>query len=423
MGGAVLFRCGTGGFIRARQPVFYIRLFCVCFYIRVLHNFFEVVAMSNAPLSVRKAVEGLEPYVPGKSIDEIRQLYGLDNIIKMASNENPLGASPLVQKALARAAGQVFRYTQSGNPRLAHAVGAAHGVGPECVVLGNGSDEVIDLLIRCKAEPGVHNIVTFKPCFSLYPIQGKLCGVETRRIPLNDDFTFDWAKLLAAVDENTALVFVTTPDNPSGYCPPVEQVEALAKALPKSALLVIDEAYMDFAASGADGLESGLERYSLLPRIKQFDNVAILRTFSKSYGLAGLRLGYGIMPAPLAEYLCRARPPFSVNILAEAAGLAALGDMDFRKATLAAVHAGRGYLSRELQACGFKVYPSLSNFIMVGLPADAKLDADGLFGALLRRGIIIRQLKSYGLPQLLRISVGNEHENREFVKAVHELLG
>ena len=376
----------------------------------------------NKACRVRQAVEGFEPYAPGRSIDEIRELYGLNRVIKLASNENPLGASPLVQKAIQRAAGGVFRYTQSGTPRLTAAIAARHGVDPACVVTGNGSDEVIDLLIRCKAEPGLHNVVTFDPCFSLYPLQSRLCGVELRQAKLNDDFTFNWEALLALFDENTALVFVTTPDNPSGYCPPVAEVAALAEKLPQDALLVIDEAYMDFAAADKGRDNARISEFSLLPEIDSYRNIAVLRTFSKSFGLAGLRLGYGIMPAELADYLCRVRPPFSVNILAEAAGLAALQDGAFRQATLLAVEEGRAYLSALLATLNCKVYPSHSNFIMFGLPQNASLSPDGFFQALLQRGIIIRQLKSYRLPRLMRISVGNMDENRTFIEATRELL-
>lgn len=378
--------------------------------------------MKSDACQVRRAVQGFEPYSPGRSIDEIRELYGLDTVIKLASNENPLGASPLVQKAVQRAASGVFRYTQSGTPRLAAAIAAHHGTDPACVVTGNGSDEVIDLLIRCKAEPGLNNVVTFDPCFSLYPLQTRLCGVELRQAKLNPDFTFNWAGMRALIDENTALVFVTTPDNPSGYAPPVAELAALAESLPQGALLVIDEAYMDFAAASQGENNAKISEFSLLPRIAEYGNIAVLRTFSKSWGLAGLRLGYGIMPAELADYLCRVRPPFSVNILAEAAGLAALEDKDFRRATLLAVEEGRAYLAGELAALGCKVYPSHSNFIMFGLPENSALSPDGLFEALLRRGLIIRQLKSYKLPQFLRVSVGNSDENHALISAMRDLL-
>lgn len=369
----------------------------------------------ETPYTVRKAVQGFEAYSAGLSIDEIKEQYGLANVIKMASNENPLGASPLVIKAVQDAAAQAFRYAQSGNPRLAKAIAKHHGVNEKCIVTGNGSDEVIDLLIRCRAEAGVHNVVTFKPCFSLYELQTKFCGVELRQVPLNPDFTFNWAAMRAQIDNNTALAFITTPDNPSGYCPPVAELEAFARSLPPTTLLVIDEAYMDMCGDEA--------AHSLLPRFVEFKNIAILRTFSKSFGLAGLRLGYGIMPEPLADYLCRVRPPFSVNILAEVAGYAALEDQNFRKLTLKTVREGRELLYSELTKLGCRVHQSWSNFLMLRLPENCTKTADQVFTALLERGIIIRQLKSYHLPEYLRISVGDMHENKALLRALAEILG
>ncbi|MDR2502774.1 MAG: histidinol-phosphate transaminase [Deltaproteobacteria bacterium] len=373
-------------------------------------------------LFVRREVETAKAYSPGLSVDEIRDLYGLERIIKLASNENPLGASPMARRAVERAAGSIFRYAQSGSPRLAEAIAAMHRVKPECVALGNGSDEVIDLLIRCRAEPGRHNIVTFKPCYSLYALQAGFCGVELRTAPLRKDFSFDWEALLTLVDGMTSLVFVTTPDNPSGYCPPARELEALAGRLPAETLLVLDEAYMDFAAYADGAVDGALADYSLLPRFNELNNVIILRTFSKSYGLAGLRLGYGLMPAALAGYLRRVRLPFSVNTLAEAAGLAVLRDRDFHLASLREVERGRALLSRELTGLGCPVYPSLSNFIMFSPPPGASLSAAGLFDALLRRGVILRRLDSYGLPEFLRVSVGKEEENILFLEHLQELL-
>ena len=363
--------------------------------------------MLKSPDSVRPEVLGFEPYSPGLSIDEIRERYGLDRVIKLASNENPLGVSPLVREAIERNAGLAFRYAQSGNPRLAGAIADRHGVDPARIVLGNGSDEVIDLLIRCRAEPGVHNVVTARPCFSLYTLQARLCGVELRECPLREDFSYDWSGMRALVDENTALVFVTTPDNPSGFCPPLAELETFARSLPPGALLVLDEAYMDFAGR--------LEEHSLLPRLDEFPNLAVLRTFSKCFGLAGLRLGYGIMPAKLADYLCRVRLPFSVNILAEAAALAALEDGDFIAASLETVRLGREQLSKGLMEFGCRVWPSQSNFLMFKLPESRPLDPEAVFTALLERGVIIRRLKSYGLPEFFRVGVGLAEENDVFL--------
>lgn len=194
----------------------------------------------------------------------------------------------------------LFRYPQGGNPRLVHALAGLHGVDPCRVAVGNGSDEIIDLLIRILAEPGKHSLACFEPCFSIYPIQGRISGVEVRRCPLEKDFSFNFDALLGLVDQSTRLVFVTTPDNPSGYCPPREAVADLARRLAGLApdcLLVVDEAYMDFAENEASA--------SLLASGTLPENTAFLRTFSKSWGLAGLRLGYGVLPSALAEYFWR----------------------------------------------------------------------------------------------------------------------
>lgn len=369
-------------------------------------------ALFTSPCDVRPDVRAFKAYVPGLTIDEIRERYGLSQVVKMASNENPLGVSPYVQECLRRHAATAFRYPQGGNPRLVDALARHHKVDKSCVVVGNGSDELIDLLMRARAVPGVHNIVCFKPCFGIYPVQSQLCGLELRQAPLNADFSFPFDALRALVDEKTALVFVTTPDNPSGYCPEAADVLALARALPAGCLLVVDEAYMDFVDDESTR--------SLLAAGTELPNVAFLRTFSKSMGLAGLRLGYAVLPPVLAEYLWRVRLPFSVNILAEEAGLAALEDDIFYAQTLHAVRAGRQQLMQGLEGLGCTVWPSSANFLMFGPPAGVA--AAGFFEALLAKGYIIRPLKSYDLPHLLRVSVGTEEENTGFLKACREVL-
>ena len=370
--------------------------------------------------AVRPEIASLSAYVPGMSIAEVRERYGLSRVIKMASNENPLGVSPLVRKVLATSLEEAFRYPQGGNPALREALARAHHVSPERIVVGNGSDEIIDMLIRMLAVPGRHSVVCFEPCFSLYPIQARICGVETRRCPLSPDYSFDLDALFSLVDAGTRLVFVTTPDNPSGYCPPLTAMRRLAEQLEKHfprCLLVVDEAYMDFAGDSPEDEA----RFSLLASGDVPDNVAIMRTFSKSYGLAGLRLGYGILPAELAQYYWRARLPFSVNILAEEAGIAVLQDSTFRAATLECVRAGRRRLTEGLRALGCTVWPSAANFIMMQLPEGCGTAA-ACFEALLQRGIIIRPLKSYSLPDHLRVSVGSDEENTAFLEAMKQWM-
>ena len=369
---------------------------------------------------VREAIQGLKAYVPGLSIAEIQEKYGLSQVIKLASNENPLGTPPLAQQALRDAAASAFRYPQGGNPRLVRELARRHGVAPERVLVGNGSDEILDLLIRLLLTPGRHSMACFAPCFSIYPIQGQICGVDVRRQPLREDFSHDYDALAGLVDESTRLVFVTTPDNPSGYCPPRAEVEALAARLARTApdcLLVVDEAYMDFAGED-DAAEA---EYSLLAGHCLPDNVAVVRTFSKSFGLAGMRVGYAVLPEALGNYCWRARLPFSVNILAEEAALAALADEPFREATLRVTREGRVQLRQGLEKLGCKVWPSAANFLMFRLP-DGK-DAGDCVEFLLRRGIIIRALKSYDLPQYLRVTVGTAEENTMFLAAMNDFAG
>ena len=369
--------------------------------------------------AVRPEIASLSAYVPGMSIAEVRERYGLSRVIKMASNENPLGVSPLVRKVLATSLEEAFRYPQGGNPALREALARAHHVSPERIVVGNGSDEIIDMLIRMLAVPGKHSVVCFEPCFSLYPIQARICGVETRRCPLSPDYSFDLDALFSLVDAGTRLVFVTTPDNPSGYCPPLAAMRRLAEQLERHfprCLLVVDEAYMDFA--GASCGEA--PRFSLLASGDLPANVAILRTFSKSYGLAGLRLGYGVLPAELAGFYWRARLPFSVNSLAEKAGLAVLRDSEFRRATLECIRSGRCRLTEGLRLLGCDVWPSEANFLMIGLPEG--YDASSCFEHLLQCGIIIRPLSSYGMPDKLRISIGTKEDNEAFLEALKSFL-
>lgn len=363
---------------------------------------------------VRSEIYGFTPYSPGLSIDEIRERYGLPQVVKLASNENPLGTSPLVSKAIQKSASLAFRYPQSGEPRLSEAIARRYTVPVEQVVPGNGSDEIIDLLIRIKAVPGKHNVVTCDPCFSIYPLQTRLAGVELRQAPLLKNFSFDWDALLKLTDENTALVFITTPDNPSGYCPSKEEVFAFAKKLPPYTLLVVDEAYMDFVDDE--------HAMSALYAPDRPANIAVIRTFSKSYGLAGMRVGFGILHPDLAGYMRRVRLPFSVNILAEEAAIAALEDTAFHAESIRVVHEGRTLLKEELTALGCFVYPSQSNFLMFSLPPNKGYSARNVFEALLTRGVIIRPLQSYKLPDHLRVTIGNPMENKIFITALANLL-
>ena len=370
--------------------------------------------MTLSPSDVRSEIYDFTPYAAGLSIDEIRERYGLPQVVKLASNENPLGISPLAMKAIQKTASLGFRYPQSGVPRLSAAIAKHHNVPVDQVVPGNGSDEIIDLLIRTKAVPGIHNVVTCAPCFSMYTLQARLAGVELRQVPLNPDFSFNWEALLAATDEKTAVIFLTTPDNPSGYLADRADVLALAGKLPPYTILAIDEAYMDFVDNDRQSSVLFLENRP--------ENIAIIRTFSKTFGLAGVRAGYGILPSELAGYMRRVRMPFSVSVLAEEAAIAALEDTIWLQEVLRVTREGRAWLTRELEKLGCFVHPSQSNFLMFSLPPNRGYSARNVFEALLTRGVIIRPLQSYTLPEHLRVTVGNPMENKLFITALAGLL-
>lgn len=367
----------------------------------------------EAPMSsqrVRPEILDFTPYVPGLTVEEIKARYGLKDVIKLASNENPLGVSPLAQEAIVRAAGQVFRYPQNHSPRLTAAIGKAMGLPPGHVVAGNGSDELIDLLFRVLAQPGKSNVLCYEHSFSMYGLTARLCGVDYREVPRGEDYRLPLESLAEAVDANTAMVFVTSPDNPTGLAARAEELQVLAGVLPQGAVLVVDEAYMDFSWPP--------EEYSVLHMVPEMDNLVVLRTFSKAYGLAGLRVGYGALPLWLADHVRRARPPFTVNLIAEEAALAVLEDDNFYSATLEVVFNGRERLLKRLPELGCTVWPSQANFVMFQPPYPA----DQVCEELLKRGVIVRHLKSFGLADNIRVNVGTKPETEAFLKALEDIL-
>ncbi len=348
-------------------------------------------------------------YIPGLSIDEIREKYRVRNIIKLASNENPLGTSPLVRDTIKKYASFAFRYPRSGNIELVEEISKKLGLKKDNIVVGNGSDELIDLIIRLNSGTD-RNIILFDPSFSIYELQAKLCGVEIKKIPLNRDFSFPLERVIEAIDKNTAIVFLTNPDNPSGYAVKKFVILDFLNHIPEDVLVVVDEAYVDFTEE--------IKEYSLIDQIYKFNNLVVLRTFSKAYGLAGLRLGFGVMSEKLADVLRKIKLPFSVNILAEKAAIMALKDIDFYNLTLETVKKGRDFLSKGLKDLDCYVYPSKGNFIMFKPPIDAEF----VYKKLLKKGIIIRYLKSYNLPELLRVSIGNSRENKLFLDGLKEII-
>ena len=367
---------------------------------------------------IRSAIQDFDPYVPGRSIEEIREAYGLTRVVKLASNENPLGSPPLAQKQLARHADHCHMYPRNHSPRLARALAERHGVDPSRIVVANGSDECIDLLFRVTAEPGRANAIGYEHAFSMYRLTAGLCGVEWREVERDAGLALPTRAMARAADKDTALVFLTSPDNPTGLAATPEAQAELAHALPDGALLVVDEAYGEFAGDGPEDPDGA--GASLIRRVAEFDNLVILRTFSKAFGLAGLRLGWMILPEGLAGYVNRARIPFTVNLAAQEAGLAALEDGYFLRATLEAVVQGRDYLAEKLDGLGCRVTPSRANFLMFAPPDGSQ--AKEVCGELLKRGVIVRHLASFGLPGHIRVSVGKPEENEFFIRALSGVL-
>ncbi len=359
---------------------------------------------------IRKEILDFSPYSPGLSIEEIEKRYNLTNVIKMASNENPLGPSPVVEDEIIRYSSLCFRYPRGGNPDLRKKLSKKLDVPEDNIVVGNGSDEIIDLLIRVLCTPYKDNIVVCEPSFSIYRMQAKVQGIDVRYVPLCPDFSFDFKNMLQAIDLDTKIVFITNPDNPSGYTVRSREILNFLHRIPSHTLLIVDEAYVEFCD---DPME-----ISCVSDVINCDNLGVIRTFSKLYGLAGLRIGYGIVPHWLADYILRIRLPFSVNILAERTGMAVLDDDDFIELTRETVIQGRRYLSKALEDLGCIVIPSQANFLMFKPPMGSNF----VFNELLRQGIIIRPLTSYGLDEFLRVSVGRMDENKIFVQTLKKIL-
>lgn len=342
-------------------------------------------------------------------MEELERERGIRDSVKLASNENPLGPSPKALRALQRALAGVHRYPDSGGYELVRKLAARHRVGPGQIVLGNGSDEIIGLLARAFLQPG-DEVVMPRPAFQMYEIETRAAAAVPVEVPL-DRLRTDLAAMAARITERTRLVFVNTPHNPTGSLVTRAELEAFLARLPEGVVLALDEAYTEFVRdpAGPDSLDY----------VRAGRPVVGLRTFSKAYGLAGLRIGYGVMPVEVAEVLGRVRPPFNVNLPALAAAAAALDDDAFLQETLRVVHAGVDYLQEALAALGLECQPTQANFLMVRLPGEGRR----FFEALLERGVIVRPLASYGFPDCIRVSVGRAEENQRFVEALRQVLG
>lgn len=355
-------------------------------------------------------VQKLSPYVPGKPVDELARELNLDpaGIVKLASNENPLGPSPRALDAARAELAELTRYPDGSGYRLKAALAARCGVDAAHITLGNGSNDILDLVARTWLAPG-RNAVFSQYAFAVYPIATQAVGAESRVVPAQA-YGHDLEAMLAAIDENTRVVFIANPNNPTGTWFGPDALERFLAAVPAQVLVVLDEAYIEYAEG--DELPDGLKY------LNRYPNLLVSRTFSKAYGLAALRVGYALSSPAIADALNRVRQPFNVNSVALAAAEAALNDADYLAESRRINDAGMAQLEAGLHALGLSWIPSKGNFIAV----DFGTDAAPINAALLREGVIVRPIAGYGMPTFLRISIGLPEENQRCLDALHKVL-
>lgn len=357
-------------------------------------------------------LSALEPYPPGKPIEEVEREYGLDEVVKLASNENPLGPSPRAVKAMIAAAKEMNLYPDGGGFYLRREIARRLGVEPEEIILGAGSDEITSFLALCYLAPG-RSIVTSEYSFIRYRMAATQTGARAKIVAMKN-FRHDPKALAAAVDDTTVILFVDNPVNPTGTMMTKREINALLKAVPSRVLVVIDEAYYEFARGDADYPDT-------LALRMRYPNLIITRTFSKAYGLAGVRIGYAIARPEVVNDLDRVRSPFNASRIAQVAATAALGDLAHIKRSVANNEKGKRYLEAALKKLGLKTVPTWANFILVDFSTTG-LSGGEVYQALLQMGVIIRPMAGYGLPGYARISIGTPRENKLLVQAVRTVL-
>jgi len=355
------------------------------------------------------AIEALAPYVPGRLIEEVEAELGLTGMVKLASNENCLGPSPKAVEAMSALMTRAHRYGDADSRALKTALADKFGYDPETILIGNGSSEFILTLSHTLLAPGLRAVMS-KPSFTLYAKNAQAAGAEVVEAPLTPAYGHDLAALRDLVDERTRLVFLDNPLNPTGAWLEAGELLEFRQSLPETAVLVVDEAYVDFTRRPRPDWTAALTGSGPL---------AVLRTFSKAYGLAGLRAAYALMSPELVQALNKIRQPFNLNCFAQAGALAALADEAFLQKTLETTWAGLDYFAAQFRRLGLTPYPTEANFLMVGLSGRS---ADEVFQAVLRQGVITRSLSSFGLPGHLRVNAGLPEEEKTLVRALEVVL-
>ncbi len=359
---------------------------------------------------VPEHIASIIPYPPGKPIEELEREYDISGSIKLASNENPLGPSPRALEAIQAALFKLNRYPDGSGFYLRKKLAEKYSIPFDGILLGNGSNEIIELVIRAFMTPG-DQVIMPAPSFLLYRLVVQWMGGKPVAVPLKADLGIDLEGMAKAITPKTKVIFLTNPNNPTGTVIGKRDFDSFLSSIPSNIVVVLDEAYIEFnrdpdTPSGFDYIH------------KEGPGVVVLKTFSKAYGLAGLRIGYGVMDPEIAGFLNRVRQPFNTGSLAQAAALAALDDQAFLDRTQDTIWTGLQYLYHEVEKLGLKYFPSQANFFLIEVPCEAK----NIFEAMLRRGVIIRSMASYGMPWFIRVNAGLPPENERFVRTLSQVL-
>ncbi|MBW1615852.1 MAG: histidinol-phosphate transaminase [Deltaproteobacteria bacterium] len=358
-------------------------------------------------IEYKKNLLSIAPYVPGKPIKEVEKEYGIKNVVKLASNESSIGMSPKALEALKKSLVSLNRYPEQ--VRLSEKIAQKYNVSSENIVLGNGSDEILKMFAEVLLSEKDEAVMSAHS-FGMYDIIVKSAGASSIFVPLNN-FKTDIEAIKKSITSATKIIFLTNPNNPTGAIISDKEFENFIKDIPKNILVIIDEAYIEFVRDKIYILDG-------LPYIKKGYFVAVTRTFSKAYGLAGLRIGYSIMPEELASLLNRIRLPFNVNSLGGEAASAALDDEDFLNKTVLSTHKEIDFISEKLNEMKIEYLPTQANFLFINI----KKNADKVFKEMLKLGVIIRSMKSYGYPEAIRVTIGTREENLKFLEALKKVL-
>ncbi|SPR99253.1 histidinol-phosphate transaminase [Cupriavidus taiwanensis] len=358
-------------------------------------------------------VRAISPYVAGKPIAEVAREFGLDEagIVKLASNENPLGMPESARLAVAEAVAELGRYPDANGFALKGALSARFGVPADWLTLGNGSNDILELAAHALVEPG-QSIVYAEYSFAVYALATQEIGARAIEVPARD-YGHDLDAMAAAIAPDTRLVFIANPNNPTGTFLPAAQIESFLQRVPRHVVVVLDEAYNEYL--DAD------QQYDAIAWVRRYPNLMVSRTFSKAYGLAGLRIGYAVAQPELTDLLNRIRQPFNVNSVAQAAAIAALADADFLRRSAQLNRDGKQQLTQAFERLGLEYVPSSGNFVLVRVGDDDGAGARVNL-ALLKQGVIVRPVGNYNLPRWLRVTIGLAEENAAFIAALERAL-